>query len=165
MKKLLVLSVYLILLMACSSAPHQVPEKSTVKVSRIHVDLSDSEKVRKILNQQYKDWHYVQHDMGGTSKKGVDCSGLVYQTYRTKLGVDMPRSTEYQVRMGQAIKKQQLRTGDLVFFKTGVFTRHVGMYIDSGDFLHVSASNGVMISNLEDKYWKRAYWKARRIKG
>lgn len=165
MKKFLVLSVYLMLLTACSSAPHQVPEKSTVKVSQIRVDLNDSEKVKQILNHQHKDWRYVQHNMGGTSKKGVDCSGLVYQTYRTKLGVDMPRSTEYQSRMGQAIKKEQLRAGDLVFFKTGVFTRHVGMYMDRGDFLHVSASNGVMISNLEDTYWKRAYWKARRIQG
>ena len=101
--------------------------------------------------------------MGGTSKKGVDCSGLVYETYRTKLGVDMPRSTEYQARMGLAIKKGQLRTGDLVFFKTGLFTRHVGIYIDNGEFLHVSTSNGVTISTLEDSYWKRTYWKARRI--
>ena len=101
--------------------------------------------------------------MGGTSRKGVDCSGLVYQTYRTKFGVAMPRSTEQQSKMGQAVRKEQLKAGDLVFFKTGVFTRHVGMYIDEGDFLHVSSSKGVMISNLDEKYWKRAYWKARRV--
>jgi cell wall-associated NlpC family hydrolase len=50
-----------------------------------------------------------------------------------------------------------------VFFKTGVFTRHVGMYLDDGDFLHAASSNGVTISNLEDRYWTRTYWKARRI--
>ena len=165
MKKLLVLSAYLILLTACSSTPHQVSEKSTVKVSQNRVDLSDSKKVKQILNQQYEDWRYVQYDMGGTSKKGIDCSGLVYRIYRTRLGVDIPRSTEYQARTGQAIKKQQLKAGDLVFFKTGVFTRHVGMYMDKGDFLHVSTRNGVMISNLKDPYWKRTYWKARRIQG
>jgi cell wall-associated NlpC family hydrolase len=65
--------------------------------------------------------------------------------------------------MGQAIQRERLRAGDLVFFKTGLFTRHVGMYIDDGDFLHVSSSNGVMVSNLEDLYWKRTYWQARRI--
>lgn len=134
-----------------------------VKASHPRVDLNDSDKVRHILNQQYKDWHFVQHQMGGTSKKGVDCSGLVYLTYRTKLGIDIPRSSKYQANTGQTIKKERLRAGDLVFFKTGLFTRHVGMYIDSGDFLHVSSSNGVMISNLEDLYWKRTYWKARRI--
>lgn len=163
MKKLLVLSVYLLLLTACSSTPHQAPQASMVNVSDLRVDLNDSDKVRHILNQQYKDWHFVRHQMGGTSKKGIDCSGLVYLTYRTKLGIDIPRSTKYQANTGQAIKKEQLRAGDLVFFQTGLFTRHVGMYIDSGDFLHVSSSNGVMISNLEDAYWKRTYWKARRI--
>ena len=163
MNKSFALSVCLVLLTACSSVPHHAPQTSMVKASHQQVDLGDSDKVRKILNQQYKNWHLVQHKMGGTSKKGVDCSGLVYLTYRTKLGIDMPRSTQYQARMGQAIKKERLRAGDLVFFKTGLFTRHVGMYIDSGDFLHVSSSNGVMISNLEDTYWKRTYWKARRI--
>jgi cell wall-associated NlpC family hydrolase len=65
--------------------------------------------------------------------------------------------------MGQAINKGQLRAGDLVFFKTGLFTRHVGMYIDSGEFLHASTSNGVTISSLDDSYWRRTYWKAQRI--
>ena len=75
----------------------------------------------------------------------------------------MPRSTEYQSKTGQAIKQEQLRAGDLVFFKTGIFTRHVGMYIDKGNFLHVSTSKGVMISNLEDPYWSDTYWKANRV--
>jgi cell wall-associated NlpC family hydrolase len=75
----------------------------------------------------------------------------------------MPRSTEYQSKMGRVVRQQQLRAGDLVFFKTGIFKHHVGMYIDEGEFLHVSSSKGVMISNLEDPYWNSAYWKARRI--
>ena len=163
MKNLILLPVYLLLLAACSTTPYRVPDGTAVTVSNHRVDLGDSERVKQILSQQYNDWHNVQHKMGGTSKRGVDCSGLVYQTYRTKLGVDMPRSTEYQARMGKAIKKGQLRTGDLVFFKTGLFTRHVGIYIDNGEFLHVSTSNGVTISNLADSYWKRTYWKAQRI--
>ena len=155
--------VYLLLLAACSTVQYQAPDQTAVTVTTHHVDLGDSEMVKQILKQQHKDWRNVQHKMGGTSKKGVDCSGLVYQTYRTKLGVDMPRSTEYQARTGRTIKKSQLRTGDLVFFKTGLFTRHVGIYIENGEFLHVSTSNGVTISNLEDSYWKRTYWKAQRI--
>jgi cell wall-associated NlpC family hydrolase len=101
--------------------------------------------------------------MGGVSKNGIDCSGLVYQTYRTKLGFDMPRSTEYQSKVGRSIPKGQLRAGDMVFFKTGLFTRHVGMYIDKSNFLHVSSSKGVMISSLDNSYWSSAYWKAQRI--
>ena len=163
MLRILFISVCLVLLSACSSAPHHGPANPARNVSGARVDIGESDTIGQILNQQYKDWRYVKHRMGGTSRKGVDCSGLVYQTYRTKFGVAMPRSTEQQSKMGQAVRKEQLKAGDLVFFKTGVFTRHVGMYIDEGDFLHVSSSKGVMISNLDEKYWKRAYWKARRV--
>jgi len=163
MYRLIVVTVCAILMAACSSTPYQGALNSSVKISEVRVDLSDSEKIKRILDQQYKDWHHVQYRMGGTSKSGVDCSGLVYQTYRTKLGIDLPRSTEDQSRIGLAVKQKQLRAGDLVFFKTGIFSRHVGMYIDSGEFLHVSTRKGVMVSNLEDSYWRSAYWKARRV--
>ena len=163
MYKLVVVFVYAMLLAACSSAPHYSSETSSVKVTGAHADLSDTQKVKQILNQQYRDWNRVQHRMGGTSKKGVDCSGLVYQTYRTKLGVNIPRSTEHQSKIGLKVKQKQLRAGDLVFFKTGLFTRHVGMYIDKGNFLHVSSKKGVMISNLDEPYWRKTYWKAQRV--
>ena len=163
MYKFVVLFVYAMLLAACSSAPHYSSETTSVKAPGTHADLSDTHKIKQILNQQYRDWNHVQHRMGGTSKKGVDCSGLVYQTYRTKFGVELPRSTENQSKIGLAVNQDQLRAGDLVFFKTGIFKRHVGMYIDEGEFLHVSSRKGVMVSNLENPYWRSAYWKARRV--
>jgi probable lipoprotein NlpC len=163
MYKLLLVFVCAMLLTACSSAPYYGSKNPLVKVAEKRVDLSDSHKVKEILNQQYKDWRHVQYRMGGVSKNGIDCSGLVYQTYRTKLGFDMPRSTEYQSKLGRSIQQGQLRAGDMVFFKTGIFTLHVGMYIDKGNFLHVSSSQGVTISSLEDPYWASVYWKAQRI--
>jgi len=163
MNKLVVVVVCTILLVSCSSAPYYSSSDPSIKISETRVDLNDSDKVKHILNQQYKDWRHVQHRMGGTTKSGIDCSGLVYQTYRAKLGIDMPRSTKHQSKTGRFIKQEQLRAGDLVFFKTGIFTRHVGMYVDKGNFLHVSTSRGVMISNLEDPYWSDTYWKANRV--
>ena len=163
MYKLVIVFVCAMLLTACSSAPYYGATNSSVKVAEIRIDLSDTHKVKQILNQQYKDWRHVQHRMGGLSKNGIDCSGLVYQTYRAKLGINLPRSSKDQSKIGRAIQQVELRTGDLVFFKTGIFTRHVGMYIDKGNFLHVSSSQGVMISNLEEPYWNSSYWKAQRI--
>jgi cell wall-associated NlpC family hydrolase len=163
MIKRVVVIVCTILLASCSSAPYYSSSDASVKIYETSVDLNDSETVKQILDQQYNDWRHVRHRMGGTTKNGIDCSGLVYQTYRTKLDINMPRSTEYQSKTGRAIKQQHLRAGDLVFFKTGIFTRHVGMYIDEGNFLHVSTRRGVMISNLEDPYWRNTYWKANRI--
>ena len=93
MYKLVVIFICTMLLTACSTTPNYGAKNSSVKVAGERVDLSDTHKVKQILNQQYKDWRHVQHRLGGMSKNGIDCSGLVYQTYRTKLGFDMPRST------------------------------------------------------------------------
>ena len=163
MYKLVSVFVCTMLLSACSTTPYHGSKNPSINVAVQRVDLSDTHKVEQILNQQYEDWRHVQHRLGGISKNGIDCSGLVYQTYRTKLGVDMPRSTEYQAKVGLTIQKSQLRAGDMVFFKTGIFTRHVGMYIDEGNFLHVSSSKGVLISSLENPYWSSTYWKAQRV--
>ncbi|MGH8762807.1 MAG: NlpC/P60 family protein, partial [Nitrosospira sp.] len=75
----------------------------------------------------------------------------------------LPRSTEFQAELGEDIGKAQLRAGDLVFFKTGISVRHVGVYLEGGRFLHASTSKGVMISRLNESYWKSAYWKAKRL--
>lgn len=163
MYKLVIIFVCTTFLAACSTTPYHGSKIPSVEVTAERVDLSDTHKVKQILNQQYRDWRHVRHRLGGVSKNGIDCSGLVYQTYRTKLGVDIPRSTDYQSKVGRSIPKGQLRAGDMVFFKTGIFTRHVGMYIDDGDFLHVSSSKGVMISSLENPYWSSAYWKSQRV--
>ena len=163
MYKLLAAIICGTLLIACSSAPRYDSKLSSVKLAEKRVDLNNTSKVKKVLNQQYADWRHVKHRMGGMSKKGIDCSGLVYKTYLTKFGIEVPRSTEYQSQAGRSIKKSQLKAGDMVFFKTGFKVRHVGMYIDKGNFLHVSSSKGVMISNMENPYWRSAYWKSRRF--
>ncbi len=75
----------------------------------------------------------------------------------------LPRSTEFQAELGKSIDKDQLRPGDLVFFKTGRTDRHVGVYLEDGMFLHASTSQGVIISGLDESYWKSAYWKAKRL--
>ncbi len=109
MYKLVVVIVFAMLLTACSSAPYYGSKNPSVKVAGKRADLSDTPKIKQTLNQQYKDWRHVQHRMGGVSKKGIDCSGLVYQTYRIKFGFDMPRSTEYQSKLGRSIQQGQLR--------------------------------------------------------
>ena len=163
MNKVLIVLAAAVLMMSCSSAPYRGSASQAIEVSSVKVDLSNTQKVKQTLDQQYKDWRHIPHSMGGISRNGIDCSGLVYLTYRTKFGIDMPRSTDQQSELGHKIKRSQLRAGDLVFFKTGLFTEHVGMYIDKDKFLHVSSSRGVMKSSLNDPYWRNTYWKAVRI--
>ena len=146
-------------LSGCSSTPAQRP----VILNPEKANLVDSQAVRAKLLQQYKDWQGAQHRLGGLTKQGIDCSGLVYVIYRETLGIALPRTTEQQAVVGVATRRNDLRAGDLVFFKTGFKARHVGIYIENGEFLHVSTKKGVMISKLSDDYWLKRYWQARRV--
>ncbi|MDO6805545.1 NlpC/P60 family protein, partial [Wenyingzhuangia sp. 1_MG-2023] len=99
----------------------------------------------------------------GLSRQGIDCSGLVYLTYRDEFGLPVPRTTLQQSQIGSAVSRNELRPGDLVFFKTENKNRHVGMYLDNDQFLHVSTKSGVIISSFENSYWENHYWQSRRL--
>ncbi|MDX2322364.1 MAG: NlpC/P60 family protein [Moritella sp.] len=115
------------------------------------------------LLSQYKDWRGTPHKWGGMSKKGIDCSGLVKLTFEQQFSLSLPRTTAEQVKVGYSIKRKQLRTGDLVFFKTGVNVRHVGIMVDESQFFHASSSRGVILSRLDNPYWNSHYWQSRRV--
>jgi len=78
-------------------------------------------------------------------------------------GLYLPRSTAEQARFGRRIERDELLPGDLVFFRIGRRTRHVGIYLGQGEFAHASQSQGVVVSRLDDPYWARRYWMARRV--
>lgn len=119
--------------------------------------------VLPLLRAQAERWRGVPYRLGGSSESGVDCSAFVQITFRSKLGVDLPRTTEELAREGERVSRSELQAGDLVFFKTGFRQRHVGIYMGGKRFLHASTSRGVMTSSLNNVYWKERYWKARRI--
>lgn len=122
-----------------------------------NINISDA------LLTHYKKWEGVGYKYGGNDKNGIDCSFFVKDSF-LYLNKTLPRTTYYQVRSGVPISKTKLQMGDLVFFITNKRgTRHVGIYLKDGDFMHVSTSRGVMISSLYNPYWKRHYWKARRV--
>ena len=122
---------------------------------------ADSPVVKK-LNAHYKEWRGVRYAEGGMSKNGIDCSGFVHLAYKQKLRKKIPRSTERLSSAGSSVQLNKIRPGDVMFFKTGWKTRHVGIYVGKGDFIHASSSRGVMKSNLKNPYWSEAYWMSRR---
>jgi probable lipoprotein NlpC len=161
--KLLIVGLLVITgLAGCSSVPERGAPK-VVYVPGARVDLDNSALVKETLYAHYGQWKNTRYQIGGLSRNGIDCSGFVYLTFKSKLGIVLPRSTEFQAELGTGIDKDQLRTGDLVFFKTGRTDRHVGVYLENGRFLHASTSQGVIISALDESYWKSAYWKAKRL--
>ena len=105
----------------------------------------------------------VPYRFGGDCPKGFDCSGYVKYVFE-KHGKKLPRTADAQFKAGNNVKKSRLKEGDLVFFTTyAKGPSHVGIYYGKNRFIHASASRGVMVSNMNDSYWKGRYVGARRI--
>jgi len=145
------------------SARQELASGAAAGAEAQRADFADAQAMKDRLYRQYQQWKGTTYQYGGLSKKGIDCSGFVHVTYLEQLGVTIPRSTSLQAELGKEISQADLRPGDLVFFKTGVKVRHVGIYIENGTFLHASTSRGVIISSLDTDYWHDAYWHARRV--
>jgi cell wall-associated NlpC family hydrolase len=108
----------------------------------------------------------IPYKYGGNSpESGFDCSGFVGHVYSHALDISLPRSTGEISTMGKAVRSNDLRTGDLVFFNT-LHTKfsHVGIYLGDYQFIHAPSSKGsVRVENMRDDYWRRNYNGARRI--
>lgn len=127
------------------------------------IDFNEFVKAR--LMAQYNEWKGTPYKYNSISNKGIDCSGFMLVTFKSQFGIEMPRSTDMQVKLGEPVPKSELQIGDLVFFKTGSRERHVGVYIGDSQFMHASTREGVKISSLDNKYWKKTYWTSKRIFG
>ncbi|MGU9868133.1 MULTISPECIES: NlpC/P60 family protein [Kluyvera] len=127
--------------------------------------LSDSIAVIAGLNDQLQNWHGTPYRYGGMTRRGVDCSAFVLMTFRDKFEMQLPRETRQQAKIGTEIDKGDLLPGDLVFFKTGAGESglHVGIYDTDNTFIHASTSQGVTRSSLDNVYWRKNFWQARRI--
>lgn len=119
--------------------------------------------IEQQLLSHYKDWAGTRHRMGGDSKAGIDCSSFIRQLFLRHFGVQLPRTSREQRNEGQPVTVGELRSGDLLFFKSGPTLSHVGVYLHGDRFLHVSSSAGVMLSKLTDTYWRTKFNGARRL--
>lgn len=123
-----------------------------------------SAKARKNkLDEAFRDWKGIPYVLGGASYSGVDCSSFMQIVFEDYFGVKLPRNTKDQLNVGSPVKKNRIEIGDLIFFKTGKKTLHVGVAVSSGEFMHASTSSGVMISGLEERYWAESYLTTRRV--
>ncbi len=147
-------------LTACSSQPSKT---ISLQKPSSPVDLKNSQVVQSKLKQQYRLWKGTPYKYGGTSLKGVDCSAFVQNTFRLALGHTLPRTTRTQIKKGRKVSKSALKPGDIVFFKIAGNALHNGVYLGQSKFIHASTSRGVTISNLNNVYWKKNYYTARRI--
>ena len=137
--------------------------------------LYNDERIKKIIRSALK-LYTIPYKWGGTNiDKGIDCSFFVKFVF-SELGINLPRTSREQFKVGKPIKKEQLKCGDLVFFKKVRYRKikdkikkyeyinHVGIYLTNNEFIHATrGSKKVTISSLEEKYYKLHYAGARRI--
>ncbi len=137
---------------------------ATIPSSTTSETLSKNEKeIVSSLDLAYKDWKGVPYVLGGTGYNGVDCSSFMQIVFADYFELELPRNTREQMKVGKSVRKNRIKLGDMVFFKTGRDSYHVGVMINNEQFLHASTSSGVMISGLQERYWSNAYLTTRRI--
>ena len=152
------LFVFVIQLSSCKTTRKKVAQKSVTN------SVENKYRVSKKMEAFINDWMGVPYKLGGNDKKGIDCSGLMVQAYQMIYDKKIPRTSKQQFNACKHIKLSEIREGDLVFFNTnGKDVSHVGMYLSNHKFFHASVSKGVMISDLNEIYFKKCFVAAGRI--
>ena len=141
--------------------PEEVPEVSIT-------DEKETTKADEIINTALT-FSGVRYKYGGTSRKGMDCSGLLYVSF-SEHEVEIPRVSHEMAGEGKRIGLEKVRKGDLLFFKTsrkGKRINHVGLVVSVEDddikFIHSTSSRGVIVSSLREGFWNLSFVKATRV--
>lgn len=185
-KKLFFLGIFSFLMMSCGSSKnvtntyHNKPSSTTTELNQNTAsNIRIKPSAPKILKSEatvadkiiwtavtYKGTPYRY---GGMSKKGIDCSGLIYNSFH-KRNIPIARSSHEMYSQGKNISLREVQRGDLLFFKTsrrGKRINHVGLVTSvlDGDirFIHSTTTRGVIVTSLHETYWKRAFIKAKRM--
>jgi len=159
--------VLILAAVGCASSPSESPPKPGGWMAgdgrSLPPGIPLSRRQKRIYDEVQR-WIGVPYRYGGTERSGVDCSGLTLRIYQAAFGIHLPRSTSEQMRVGHPAPPHRLLAGDLVFFSIRRNLRHVGIYIADQYFAHASTSmDGVIISSLNNPYWRKVYKTARRV--
>ncbi|MGG8281827.1 C40 family peptidase [Klebsiella sp. 141240] len=140
------------------------PNLTIADAHKARVQKAQSTAMNKLMDQLGKPYRW-----GGSSPRtGFDCSGLVYYAYKDLVKIHIPRTANemYHLRDARPVDRDELQSGDLVFFRTrGRGTAdHVGVYVGNGKFIQSPRTGrDIQITSLSEDYWVRHYVGARRV--
>ncbi|TDU42936.1 NlpC/P60 family protein [Gelidibacter sediminis] len=169
MKKIALILLLLVAFSSCKSSKRIVTTKSkSPKIDTRTTPSAPNPIAEEVLDYAMK-FEGVKYKYGGTTKKGMDCSGLIVTSFNSQ-NIPLPRTTGDLAVTGDWIDLKKVEKGDLLFFATQRNSRkvsHVGIVTEARDgnveFIHASTSSGVIVSNLAEKYWYFAFVQARRV--
>lgn len=166
-------SIFLFYLFSCkhhqsTTKTSESSNKTSSSIKKKYAEklaVSESDIKNEKLYQFIDDWYGVKYKYGGKDKGGIDCSGLTAALYLAVYKKTISSNTKDLVNEVKKIKESDLREGDLVFFNTnGKSISHVGVYLQNHKFVHASTKKGVMISDMNEPYFKQTYVSSGRVK-
>lgn len=171
---LFALAGVLLILPSCSPGPrpyysralggYLTPTAAMTPVAAVPKDLPAATDTRvSRLRRAAEAYLGTPHRLGGQSRRGMDCSGFIRQVFAETYGMDLPRSSRDQFLAGRKVERDELRPGDLVFFRRGGVIDHAGIYMGHNYFIHSASSVGVAYSTLDAPYFGPRYAGARRL--
>lgn len=155
--------------------PETVDEGRSVALDRLADDLTqklliplDATQDNLGLYAFVADWIGTPYRFGGSTDRGTDCSGFVHSLMGEVYKLSVPRSSSASLMATtKRVDKKNLKEGDLVFFninnRRGGRASHVGIYLKGDKFVHATTQNGVIISSLNEPYYRRTYIGAGRL--
>jgi cell wall-associated NlpC family hydrolase len=166
MNKVILLFILIVTLISCGSkksvsnyAP--IKKSSSYKYDPLPV-------ASKVANYAL-DFQGTRYKYGGTTKKGMDCSGLVYTSFLSE-NIALPRVSREMAKEGRMLHVNEINVGDLLFFQTNKsrdVINHVGLVVEivpgQVSFIHSTTSRGVVVSSLNENYWNEAFIMAKRV--
>ncbi|WP_339895574.1 C40 family peptidase [uncultured Algibacter sp.] len=175
MKKTLLILLLIISFSSCKSSKRAKERKTasskiiTKKSKKENIKIASNKSKADYIIDYAKQFEGTRYKWGGTTKSGMDCSGLVFESFKSS-NILLPRISRDMAKKGNKIQLKKVLKGDLLFFKTGNrrnSINHVGLIVDIRDndikFIHATTNNGVIISGLNETYWLNAFYEARRI--
>ncbi len=148
-------------LLSCHSSKKSSNNHNIIKEYIKHSESLKASKLQHEIADEAITWVGTPYVYAKCDKGiGTDCSGLVMKVYEDITGVKIPRNSAKQAEFCRRLKTDDVEIGDLVFFATGSDPNrisHVGIMIDSVNFVHSSTKKGVVISRIDTPYYIRTF--------
>ncbi len=140
--------------------PDNLASQYFSQVMGVAVNATSNLKLYKFIYE----WVGTPYRYAGNTRKGIDCSAFVKGIYDKVFNMEILRNSRDIFSMVDPLSKEELKEGDLVFFKIKSRSiSHVGIYLGDNRFAHASSTRGVVISNLNEPYYSRYFYKGGRI--